>query len=148
MTIGGDSWARRVLCRPASIDPTIRGLANLVPKNLAPDAPSPAMRKEPRAFASGRFRRLHAVIDLCGGRPDITRQTEVRGESRMGPEVHLEPVPRPPGHILVGNLLDLDAAHPIEGLMALARKYGPIFELAVPGRGSLIVVSSFALVDE
>src|SRR5204862_697380 len=38
--------------------------------------------------------------------------------------------------------------HPIEGLMALGSKYGPIVELAVPGRGSLIVVSSFALVEE
>jgi cytochrome P450/NADPH-cytochrome P450 reductase len=66
----------------------------------------------------------------------------------MGPEVHLQPIPRPPGHMLVGNLLDIDAAHPIEGLMELARKYGPIFELAVPGRGSPIVVSSFELVDE
>ena len=66
----------------------------------------------------------------------------------MSLEVHLEPIPRPPGHLLVGNLLDLDAAHPIESLMDLARQYGPIFELAIPGRGPLIVVSSFELVDE
>src|SRR4051812_1882285 len=32
----------------------------------------------------------------------------------MSPEVHLEPIPRPPGHMLDGNLLDLDTAHPIE----------------------------------
>ena len=43
----------------------------------------------------------------------------------MGPEVHLEPIPRPPGHLLVGNLLDIDAAHPIESLAELAREYGP-----------------------
>lgn len=65
----------------------------------------------------------------------------------MGPEVHLEPIPRPPGHMLVGNLLDIDAAHPIESLVELAREYGPIFELAVPG-GSRFVVSGFELVDE
>jgi cytochrome P450/NADPH-cytochrome P450 reductase len=50
--------------------------------------------------------------------------------------------------MLVGNLLDLDAAHPIEGLMELALKYGPIFEFTIPGRGSSVVVSSFELVDE
>ena len=60
---------------------------------------------------------------------------------------HLEPIPHPPGHLLVGNLLDLDAAHPMEGLAELARKYGPIYRLEVPGLGSRIVVSSFELVD-
>ena len=65
----------------------------------------------------------------------------------MGPEVHLEPIPRPPGHLLVGNLFDLDAAHPIESLMDLARNTGPSFELAVPG-GSRVIVSGFELVDE
>jgi cytochrome P450/NADPH-cytochrome P450 reductase len=48
----------------------------------------------------------------------------------------------------VGNLLDLDTHHPIESLMGLARKYGPIFEIAVPGHGSRIIVSGHRLVDE
>ena len=65
----------------------------------------------------------------------------------MGPELHLEPIPRPPGHLLVGNLLDIDASHPIESLAELARQYGPIFELVVPG-GSRFVVSGFELVDQ
>ena len=39
--------------------------------------------------------------------------------------------------MLVGNLLDIDAAHPIESLAELAREYGPIFELDVPGRVAL-----------
>ena len=43
---------------------------------------------------------------------------------------HLEPIPRPPGHLFVGNLFDLDASHPIESLMELARNYGPIFQIA------------------
>jgi cytochrome P450 / NADPH-cytochrome P450 reductase len=64
------------------------------------------------------------------------------------PASHLEPIPRPPGHMLVGNLFDLDAHHPIESLMELARKYGPIFEIVLPGRGSRIIVSGHALVDE
>jgi cytochrome P450/NADPH-cytochrome P450 reductase len=65
----------------------------------------------------------------------------------MGPEPHLEPIPRPPGHMLVGNLFDIDTAHPIEGLAELARQYGPIYELDVPGRGSRIIASSYELVD-
>ena len=60
---------------------------------------------------------------------------------------HLEPIPRPPGHVLVGNLFDIDTAHPIEGLAELARKYGPIYRLEVPGLGSRIIASSFELVD-
>jgi hypothetical protein len=36
----------------------------------------------------------------------------------------LEPIPRPPGHLLIGNLLDLDAGHPLESMMDLARQYG------------------------
>src|SRR5689334_10347673 len=66
----------------------------------------------------------------------------------MDPAPRLEPIPRPPGHMLVGNLLDLDASHPIESLMELARNYGPIFELAVPGRDTRAVISSYALVNE
>jgi cytochrome P450/NADPH-cytochrome P450 reductase len=49
--------------------------------------------------------------------------------------------------MLVGNLFDIDTAHPIEGLAELARKYGPIYELDVPGRGSRIIASSYELVD-
>ncbi len=44
----------------------------------------------------------------------------------MDPVPKLEPIPRPPGHLLVGNLLDLDASHPVESLMDLARQYGPV----------------------
>jgi cytochrome P450/NADPH-cytochrome P450 reductase len=50
--------------------------------------------------------------------------------------------------MLVGNLLDLDAHHPIESLMELARKYGPIFEVTLPGRGSGVILSGHTLVDE
>jgi cytochrome P450 / NADPH-cytochrome P450 reductase len=65
----------------------------------------------------------------------------------MDPVPNLEPIPRPPGHLLVGNFFDVDAAHPMEGLAELARKYGPIYRLEVPGLGSRIVASSFELVD-
>ena len=52
----------------------------------------------------------------------------------MDAAAHLEPIPRPPGHVFVGNLFDLDASHPVESLMDLARKYGPIYELELPAR--------------
>ena len=44
---------------------------------------------------------------------------------------HLQPIPHPPGHRLVGNLFDLDAHHPIESMMDLAREYGPIFQIDI-----------------
>jgi cytochrome P450/NADPH-cytochrome P450 reductase len=50
--------------------------------------------------------------------------------------------------MLVGNLFDLEAGHPVESLMELARTYGPIYELDLPGGRSLTIVSSFDLVDE
>jgi cytochrome P450 / NADPH-cytochrome P450 reductase len=59
----------------------------------------------------------------------------------------LEPIPRSPGHLLIGNLLDLDASHPMESLMTW-RRYGPIYEIAIPARGSRIIVSSYELVNE
>jgi cytochrome P450/NADPH-cytochrome P450 reductase len=48
----------------------------------------------------------------------------------------------------VGNLFDLDSHHPMESMMALAREYGPIFRLAMPGGNSRIIVSGHELVDE
>ena len=46
---------------------------------------------------------------------------------------HLQPIPHPPGRLFVGNLFDLDPNHPMESLMELAREYGPIFRLEMPG---------------
>ncbi len=61
---------------------------------------------------------------------------------------HLEDIPHPPGHMLVGNLLDIDAEHVIESLCRLAREYGPIYRLDAPGGNSRLIVSGFDLVDE
>jgi cytochrome P450 / NADPH-cytochrome P450 reductase len=66
----------------------------------------------------------------------------------MGTAARLEPIPQPPERLFVGNLFDLDAGHPIESLTDLARKYGPIYQLEVPGRGSRVIVSGYKLVDE
>src|SRR5215471_16453476 len=67
---------------------------------------------------------------------------------RMDIAPHLQPSPRPPGHLFVGNLFDVDASRPIESLMGLARKYGPIFQIELPGRGSPVIVSGYELVAE
>src|SRR4026207_1497 len=60
----------------------------------------------------------------------------------------MQPIPQPPGHLFVGNLFDLDAHHPIESLMDLARNYGPIFQIQIPGRGSRVIVSGCELVEQ
>jgi cytochrome P450/NADPH-cytochrome P450 reductase len=49
--------------------------------------------------------------------------------------------------MLVGNLFDVNTAHPLEGLAELAGKFGPIYRLEVPGLGSRIIASSFEFVD-
>ncbi|MEZ5729401.1 MAG: cytochrome P450 [Burkholderiaceae bacterium] len=56
-------------------------------------------------------------------------------------------IPQPEPGLLLGNLPDMDGAAPIQGLMQLAREYGPIYRLSVLGR-NLVIVSSQALVHE
>src|SRR5579884_820488 len=56
-------------------------------------------------------------------------------------------IPQPRPDPLLKNLKDLDPKGPIQGLMRLARTYGPIFRLSLPGR-DMIVVSSQELVNE
>ena len=60
---------------------------------------------------------------------------------------NIEPIPHPPGKPVLGNLFDLDAASPIQDIMALAGQYGPIFQMELPGR-KMVVVSGHELVDE
>src|SRR5271163_2910238 len=59
----------------------------------------------------------------------------------------LVPIPQPPERPLVGNLLEFDRVSPVQGLVKLANRYGPIFQLKIRGR-RLIVVSGVSLVDE
>ncbi len=56
-------------------------------------------------------------------------------------------IPQPRPDPLLKNLKDLDPERPVQSLMRLARLYGPIFRLQLPGR-EMLVVSSQALVDE
>ena len=57
-------------------------------------------------------------------------------------------IPHPPILPVVGNLFDLNASKPVQSMMRLARKYGPIYRLVFPGGGESVVVSGFELVDE
>ncbi len=59
----------------------------------------------------------------------------------------LSEIPQPPETVLVGNLLDLDRAAPVQGLARLAREYGPIFKLRMR-KTFLVVVSGHRLVEE
>jgi cytochrome P450/NADPH-cytochrome P450 reductase len=56
-------------------------------------------------------------------------------------------IPQPPPHPILGNIRDLDPKSPVGSLARLARTYGPIYRLSLPG-GDVIFVSSQELVDE
>ncbi len=60
----------------------------------------------------------------------------------------LEPIPQPPEKFLLGNLPDVMGATPLLALMEMARKYGPIYQLSIPRRPSLTVISGFDLANE
>ena len=77
-------------------------------------------------------------------KPRPTAEEASRAQAAAG---ELVPIPRPPGKPVVGNMLDIDPHGPIQSLMGLARKYGPIFELAIMDK-SFTVVSGFEIVDE
>lgn len=62
-------------------------------------------------------------------------------------ENRLEAIPQPPTKMLVGNLLDVMGGTPTQDIIKLAREYGPIIQLDLPGR-QMIAVSGFDLVDE
>ncbi len=65
----------------------------------------------------------------------------------MSMTIDLDEIPGPAGLPLVGNAFDIDADNPIEGFMAMAERYGPIFKLSVPG-GTRLIVSGPELVEE
>ncbi len=62
--------------------------------------------------------------------------------------VTVDELPGPHGLPVLGNLLDIDKHSPIEGLMKMAREYGPIFRIDVAGRGPRLIVSGADLVEE
>jgi cytochrome P450/NADPH-cytochrome P450 reductase len=59
----------------------------------------------------------------------------------------LSPIPRPPTRPVVGNMLSLDSAAPVQNLARLAKELGPIFWLDMMG-APIVIVSGHDLVDE
>ena len=59
------------------------------------------------------------------------------------------PIPQPKPDPILGNLRDIDTHAPVQSLMRLAKTYGPVFQLTLPGaKGRRIFVSSHELADE
>jgi cytochrome P450 / NADPH-cytochrome P450 reductase len=56
-------------------------------------------------------------------------------------------IPQPPAKPFLGNLLDLDRAGPVQGLVRLSREYGPIYRLEFSGIYQ-VVLSGHDLVNE
>jgi cytochrome P450/NADPH-cytochrome P450 reductase len=65
----------------------------------------------------------------------------------MTTPISVDDIPGPRGLPLFGNIFDIDSHAPFDSMMAMAREYGPIFKLVVPGQVRLIV-SGVDLVDE
>lgn len=59
----------------------------------------------------------------------------------------LHPIPKLPGKMLIGNMLSVDAEHPIQDLMRIASEQGPIFWMDMMGK-PVVVVSGADLLDE
>ncbi|PVH97815.1 bifunctional P-450:NADPH-P450 reductase [Periconia macrospinosa] len=58
-----------------------------------------------------------------------------------------EPIPQPPKAPIVGNLGDIDVKFPLDSMVNLTNKYGPIFKLNLPGL-ELVAVSDWSMVNE
>lgn len=78
-------------------------------------------------------------------RSNTSSRSEDRDPNNMAPR--LEPIPQPPKAPLVGNLGDVDVKFPLDSMVNLANKYGPIFKLNLPGL-EMVVVSGWDLVHE
>jgi cytochrome P450/NADPH-cytochrome P450 reductase len=65
----------------------------------------------------------------------------------MSSKNRLSPIPQPPTKPVVGNMLSLDSAAPVQDLTRLAKELGPIFWLDMMG-APIVFVSGHDLVDE
>jgi len=76
--------------------------------------------------------------DSMSASPGIKQFADLPADAVPGPR------PRP----VIGNALDINLKHAVEGAIKLARRYGPIYRLVVPGGGQRFVVSGADLVEE
>lgn len=65
----------------------------------------------------------------------------------MASSNRLSPIPHPPTKPVVGNMLSLDSAAPVQHLVRLTKELGPIFWLDMMG-APLVIVSGHDLVEE
>jgi cytochrome P450 / NADPH-cytochrome P450 reductase len=65
----------------------------------------------------------------------------------MASSNRLSPIPQPPTRPVVGNMLSLDSAAPVQHLVRLTKELGPILWLDMMG-APLVIVSGHDLVDE
>ncbi len=72
--------------------------------------------------------------------------TEIRVRA-MPSTSKMDPIPHPPKQPVLGNMLSLDSAAPVQHLARLTRELGPIFWLDMMG-APLVIVSGYDLVDE
>ena len=65
----------------------------------------------------------------------------------MTAPITIDELPGPKGLPLLGNMFDIDTHSPIDGFIAMAKEYGPIYKLTFPA-GTRVMVSGADLVDE
>jgi cytochrome P450/NADPH-cytochrome P450 reductase len=78
-------------------------------------------------------------------RPKPKQKKKPEAAAALPPNI--VPIPQPAGKPVIGNMLDLSTEGPVQSLMTLARKMGPIYELSVMDK-KFTVVSGFDVVDE
>lgn len=103
--------------------------------------PVPAAGERERAKDSPS-RKIFQLVCILGG-----FMTSSSGARRSAPGAPAGTIPGPRPLRVVGNALDIDRKHAMESAMKLARQYGPIYRLAVPG-GDRYIVSGSDLVEE
>ncbi|HEY6882012.1 MAG TPA: cytochrome P450, partial [Polyangiales bacterium] len=59
-----------------------------------------------------------------------------------------QPIPQPPKAPVLGNLTQLDGDAPVQSLMQLSKRFGPIYQMEILRRNRMIVLSSQELVNE
>jgi cytochrome P450/NADPH-cytochrome P450 reductase len=65
----------------------------------------------------------------------------------MAAPIDVDEIPGPRGVPFLGNVFDIDSHSPVEGLVQMARQYGPIYKVSVPA-GTRLMISDPDLVNE